>query len=261
MPAPGFRVVVPARFASTRLPGKPLLDIEGLPMVVRVARQAQASGALEVIVATDHEGIARVAREHGIAARITAADHPSGTDRIAEIARACGWPADDIVVNVQGDEPLIEPERIADLAANLASETDAAIATLACPLREFSEFTNPNVVKVVLDKRSHALYFSRAGIPYPRDAMNANSGELPLDLPVYRHIGLYAFRCSFLQAYAALAPAPIERHEALEQLRALWHGYRIAVSICETTPVAGVDTEADLDRVRRHIRSLAAAKR
>jgi 3-deoxy-manno-octulosonate cytidylyltransferase (CMP-KDO synthetase) len=260
MPAPGFKVVVPARYASTRLPGKPLLDIEGVPMVVRVARQAQASGATEVIVATDHDGIAKVAHEHGIAARMTAADHPSGTDRIAEVARACGWTADDIVVNVQGDEPLIEPARIADLAATLAGETDAAIATLACPLREFSEFTNPNVVKVVLDKRGHALYFSRASIPYPRDTMNAGSGELPHDLPVYRHLGLYAFRCSFLQAYAALTPAPIERHEALEQLRALWHGYRIAVSICTASPIAGVDTEADLDRVRRHVRNLAAAR-
>ena len=260
MPAPGFKVVVPARYASTRLPGKPLLDIEGVPMVVRVARQAQASGAAEVIVATDHDEIARVAREHGIATRMTAADHPSGTDRIAEVARECGWTADDIVVNVQGDEPLIEPARIADLAATLAGETDAAIATLACPLREFSEFTNPNVVKVVLDKRGHALYFSRASIPYPRDTMNAGSGELPQDLPVYRHLGLYAFRCSFLQAYAALTPAPIERHEALEQLRALWHGYRIAVSICTASPIAGVDTEADLDRVRRHVRNLAAAR-
>lgn len=258
MRAPAFKVVVPARYASTRLPGKPLLDIEGVPMVVRVARQAHASGASEVIVATDHEGIAQVARAHGITARMTAADHPSGTDRIAEVARLCGWSADDLVVNVQGDEPLIEPALISGLAAKLAAETDAAIATLACPLSDFSEFTNPNVVKVVLDKRGHALYFSRASIPYPRDAMNAGSRELPADLPVYRHIGLYAFRCSFLQAYAALAPAPIERHEALEQLRALWHGYRIAVSICPASPVAGVDTEADLARVRRHVSRLSA---
>lgn len=254
MGAPGFKVVIPARYASTRLPGKPLLDIDGLPMVVRVAQQAQASGASEVIVATDHDGIAQVVREHGISAQMTAGDHPSGTDRIAEVARMCGWSADEIVVNVQGDEPLIEPKLIADVAAKLGAETDAAIATLACPLTKIVDFTNPNVVKVVLDKRGHALYFSRAGIPYPRDAMAANASELPSDLPVYRHIGLYAFRRSFLQAYAALTPAPIERHEALEQLRALWHGYRIAVSICPASPVAGVDTQADLERVRRHVR-------
>lgn len=259
MQARAFKVVVPARYASTRLPGKPLLDIEGLPMVVRVARRAQASGASEVIVATDHDGIARVAREHGIEVELTAADHPSGTDRIAEVARIRGWPADAVVVNVQGDEPLIDPALIAGLAAKLAAETDAAVATLACPLEQFSEFMNPNVVKVVLDKRAHALYFSRASIPYPRDAMNANTGRLPHDLPVYRHIGLYAFRCSFLQSYAALSLAPIERHEALEQLRALWHGYRIAVSICPISPVAGVDTEADLARVREHVRNMVAA--
>lgn len=258
MGAPAFKVVVPARYASTRLPGKPLMDIEGVPMVVRVARQAQASGASEVIVATDHEGIAQVARAHGIAARMTAADHPSGTDRIAEVARLCAWSEDDLVVNVQGDEPLIEPTLIAELAAKLASESDAAIATLACPLNDFAEFINPNVVKVVLDKRGHALYFSRASIPYPRDAMNADTRALPSDLPVFRHIGLYAFRCSFLQAYAALSPAPLERHEALEQLRALWHGYRIAVSICSASPIAGVDTEADLQRVRRHVNRLSS---
>jgi 3-deoxy-manno-octulosonate cytidylyltransferase (CMP-KDO synthetase) len=259
MQAAPFRVVVPARYASTRLPGKPLLDIDGVPMVVRVSRQAQASGAAEVIVATDHEDIARVAREHGIAAQMTAPDHPSGTDRIAEVARARGWSADDVVVNVQGDEPLIEPALVRGLSAKLAGDMDAAIATLACPLTTFDEFTNPNVVKVVLDKRGHALYFSRASIPYPRDAMSAHSPVLPPDLPVLRHIGLYAFRCGFLHAYAGLAPAPIERHEALEQLRALWHGYRIAVSVTATSPVAGVDTEDDLERVRAHVRNRQAA--
>jgi 3-deoxy-manno-octulosonate cytidylyltransferase (CMP-KDO synthetase) len=256
MSAAPFRAVVPARYASTRLPGKPLLDIEGLPMVIRVARQAEASGAAAVVIATDHADIARVAREHAIDVEMTAADHPSGTDRIAEVARKRGWPGKDIVVNVQGDEPLIEPDRISGLAAALAAETDAAIATLCCPIAAFEDFTNPNVVKVVLDQRGHALYFSRASIPYPRDAMNANATSLPADLPVYRHIGMYAFRCSFLHAYAALAPAPIERHEALEQLRALWHGYRIAVTICPDTPLAGVDTEADLERVRAHVRTL-----
>lgn len=256
MHAAAFKAVIPARYASTRLPGKPLLDIEGVPMVIRVAHQAQASGAAAVVVATDHGGIAQAARAHAVDVEMTSPEHPSGTDRIAEVARKRGWSDEDIVVNVQGDEPLIEPELIAGLAATLAAERDAAIATLCCPIGALDDFTNPNVVKVVLDKRGHALYFSRASIPYPRDAMNAKATALPADLPVYRHIGMYAFRCSFLQAYSALEPAPIERHEALEQLRALWHGYRIAVTVCAGSPVAGVDTEADLARVRAHVRSL-----
>jgi len=252
-----FKVVVPARYASTRLPGKPLSDIEGLPMVVRVARQARASGASEVIVATDHPEIMAAATKHGFAAELTAADHPSGTDRIAEVARKRGWPDDEIVVNVQGDEPLIEPELIARLAGTLAEDTETAIATLCCPLEDMAEFVNPNVVKVVLDRRGYALYFSRASIPFPREAMSQASSTLPAELPAYRHIGLYAFRCRFLHAYSALEPAPIEQHEALEQLRALWHGYRIAVAVSPRSPVAGVDTAADLARVRAHVRRLA----
>lgn len=259
MSVPAFRAVVPARYASTRLPGKPLLDIEGLPMVIRVAHRARASGADEVVIATDHPGIAEVARGHAIDVELTSPDHPSGTDRIAEVARKRGWSGDAIVVNVQGDEPLIEPESISQLAGTLASERDAAIATLCCPIASLEDFTNPNVVKVVLDRRGHALYFSRASIPYPRDAMLAGAPDLPSDLPVLRHIGMYAFRCSFLHAYSALAPAPIERHEALEQLRALWHGYRIAVTVCPGSPIAGVDTEADLARVREYVRRLDRA--
>ncbi len=258
MAGSGFKVVVPARYASTRLPGKPLLDIEGLPMVVRVAQQARASGASEVIVATDHLEIIAAAAQHGFAAELTAADHPSGTDRIAEIARRRGWSDDEIVVNVQGDEPLIEPELIARLADTLAEDTEAAIATVCCPLADMAEFVNPNVVKVVLDKRGYALYFSRASIPFPRDAMSQATPMLPAELPAYRHIGLYAFRSRFLHAYSALEPAPIERHEALEQLRALWHGYRIAVAVSTRSPVAGVDTAADLARVREHVRKLEA---
>lgn len=254
-----FKVVVPARYASTRLPGKPLLDIEGLPMVVRVAQQARASGASEVIVATDHPEIMAAATKHGFTAELTAADHPSGTDRIAEIARKRGWSDDEIVVNVQGDEPLIEPELIARLAGTLAEDTEAAIATVCCPIEDMAEFVDPNVVKVVLDRRGYALYFSRASIPFPRDAMNQGASALPTGLSAYRHIGLYAFRCSFLHAYSALEPAPIERHEALEQLRALWHGYRITVAVSTRSPVAGVDTAADLARVRAHVRRLEPA--
>ena len=252
----GFNVVIPARYASTRLPGKPLLDIAGAPMVVHVARRARASGASQVIVATDHEGIAAAVRSHGFEAEFTSTEHPSGTDRIAEVARKRRWPEHQIVVNVQGDEPLVEPEVINQLARTLASTQEAAIATVCCPLTDAANFANPNVVKVVLDARGHALYFSRACIPYPRDAFRDSASKLPADLPAYRHIGLYAFRCQFLHAYSALTPAPIERFEALEQLRALWHGYRIAVTVSASAPLAGVDTEEDLARVREHIERL-----
>jgi 3-deoxy-manno-octulosonate cytidylyltransferase (CMP-KDO synthetase) len=251
----GFAAVIPARYASTRLPGKPLLEIDGIPMVVHVARRARASGADPVIVATDHTGIAAQVTRHGFEAAMTAADHPSGTDRIAEVARARGWGAQAIVVNVQGDEPLIEPDLIAGVAAKLAEMPDAAIATACCALDGMAEFTNPNVVKVVLDRAGYALYFSRAGIPYPRDALRATPPALPAGFQAYRHIGLYAYRCAFLQAYSGLEPAPIEQLEALEQLRALWHGFRIAVTVSAAAPVAGVDTEDDLERVRAHVRN------
>jgi 3-deoxy-manno-octulosonate cytidylyltransferase (CMP-KDO synthetase) len=252
-----FAVVIPARFASTRLPGKPLLEIEGIPMVVHVARRAAASGARSVIVATDHAGIAEAVVRHGFEAAMTATEHASGTDRIAEVARARGWDDSQIVVNVQGDEPLIEPALIAAVADTLAGAADAAMATVCCALTELADFANPNVVKVVLDARGYALYFSRAGIPYPRDAFRVAPQALPADLSAYRHIGLYAYRCAFLHAYSGLAPAPIERFEALEQLRALWHGFRIAVTVSAAAPVAGVDTEDDLARVRALVRSAA----
>jgi 3-deoxy-manno-octulosonate cytidylyltransferase (CMP-KDO synthetase) len=248
-----FAVVIPARFASTRLPGKPLLDIAGVPMVVHVARRARASGAHTVIVATDHAGIAQAVTAHGFEAVMTSADHASGTDRIAEVARLRGWPEDAIVVNVQGDEPLIEPALITDVVATLGAAADAAMATVCCPLTGFAEFTNPNVVKVVLDRRGYALYFSRAPIPYPRDAFGSGAQALPAELDAHRHIGLYAYRCAFLRAYSALEPASPERFEALEQLRALWHGFRIAVRVSAQAPVAGVDTEDDLARVRAHL--------
>ena len=249
----GFLVVIPARYASTRLPGKPLLDIAGLPMVVHVARRARASGAAEVLVATDHPEIARSVEEHGFEAVLTDARHPSGTDRIAEVAAQRRWPQERIVVNVQGDEPLIEPALIAGVAETLAQDTEAAIATACCPLRDAAELSNPNVVKVVLDQAGRALYFSRASIPFARDAFRISTAELPAGLPAYRHIGLYAYRCRFLNAYTRLSPCALETFEALEQLRALWHGYRIVMRIVETAPVAGIDTEADLARVRAYL--------
>ena len=249
-----FFVVIPARYASTRLPCKPLLEIAGKPMVVHVADRARASGATEVIIATDHQDIANAVTRHGHYAVMTREDHPSGTDRIAEVAAQRHYAADSIVVNVQGDEPLIEPALIRGVAQQLAGHADAAIATACCRLDDAAEFANPNVVKVALDKNGYALYFSRAPIPYARDAFAQGIKAIPAELPVYRHVGIYAYRASFLADYARLAPAPLERFEALEQLRALWHGYRISVSISGAAPHAGVDTAADLARVKALVR-------
>ena len=248
-----FSVVIPARYASTRLPGKPLLDIAGQPMVVHVARRARASGAAEVLVATDHADIARSVEKHGFEAVLTDERHPSGTDRIAEVAAQRRWPDERIVVNVQGDEPLIEPLLIAGVAQTLAADAEAAIATACCPFTDAAEFGNPNAVKVVMDRAGRALYFSRASIPFPRDAFRVSTADLPRGLPAYRHIGLYAYRCSFLHAYTQLAPCALETFEALEQLRALWHGYRIVMRIVDTAPVAGIDTADDLARVRAYL--------
>jgi 3-deoxy-manno-octulosonate cytidylyltransferase (CMP-KDO synthetase) len=250
---PPFAVIIPARHASTRLPGKMLADIGGKPMVVRVAEQARASGATEVVVATDHADIAQAVARHGFTAVLTREDHPSGTDRIAEVAAQRRYAPDDIVVNVQGDEPLIEPGLIRDVARQLADHADAAIATLCCPIVDAAQFTNPNVVKVVLDGKGYALYFSRAPIPYARDAFAQGIAALPAGLPVYRHLGIYAYRAGFLARYTQLTPAPLEEFEALEQLRALWHGHKISVAVTPAAPHAGVDTAEDLARVRAFV--------
>ena len=245
-----FTVIIPARYASTRLPGKPLADIAGKPMVVRVAERAQHAGAARVVVATDDERIRAAVEAHGIAGCMTRADHPTGTDRLAEAARILDLPDDAIVVNVQGDEPLLAPSLIRAMAELLAAHPDAAIATACHPIVDPAEAFNPNVVKVALDANRYALYFSRATIPWARDAFAASRDEIPPGLPLYRHYGLYAYRVSFLRLFPALPPAPIERFEALEQLRALWHGHRIVVEITEGTPAPGVDTEEDLAQVR-----------
>ncbi len=245
-----FKVVIPARYASTRLPGKPLLDIAGKPMVVRVAEQAAASGAVEVCIATDHAGIADEVARYGYIAVMTRPDHPSGTDRIAEVVQQLGWGEGEIIVNVQGDEPLIDPLLIREVAGSLAAHPDAAMATACHPIHDKASIFNPNVVKVVADANDFALYFSRAPIPYARDAYAAGN-EAPADLPVRRHIGIYAYRAGFLGVYSRLAPAVIETFEALEQLRVLWHGYKISVAVTEHAPAAGVDTPEDLERVRR----------
>jgi 3-deoxy-manno-octulosonate cytidylyltransferase (CMP-KDO synthetase) len=257
-----FKVVVPARYASTRLPGKPLVDLCGKPMVVRVAERAMASGAEEVWVATDHDAVREAAGKYGIAVRMTRSDHPTGTDRLSEVVEAEGWPDDAIVVNVQGDEPLIEPDLIAKVARRLEM-SGADIATVGHPISEASDFFNPNVVKLVCKADGDALYFSRAPIPFARDhfaranpgntASAQNAPSLPDGLPALRHIGLYAYRARFLRAYARLAPSPLEAFEALEQLRALWHGHRISVLVSEALPAPGVDTPEDAARVRKLI--------
>lgn len=244
-----FKVVIPARYASNRLPKKPLLDIAGKPMVVHVVERALLSGAETVVVATDHVEIAEAVRQYGYQAAMTREDHASGTDRIAEVAQQFGWAGQAIVVNVQGDEPLISPHLIREVALNLAEHAEASIATACHSIHDKAAMLNPNIVKVVMDSQGHALYFSRAPIPYARDAFAANQ-EMPTAMPVYRHIGIYAYRTAFLKTYAGLQPAAIEQFEALEQLRALWHGYKISVAVTQNVPAAGVDTETDLEYVR-----------
>jgi len=248
-----FIVVIPARFASSRLPGKPLADIGGKPMVVHVAERAARSGAAEVLVATDHREIAAACARHGFQAVMTRRGHASGTDRIAEVAAKKGYGPNRIVVNVQGDEPLIDPALIRTVAANLLSHRDAQIATACHPIIAAHEIANPNVVKVVLDHAGYALYFSRAPVPYARDAFARGITAAPKQLPIYRHLGIYAYRCGFLRAFTRLKPALIERFEALEQLRALANGYRICVAVTRKVPHSGVDTFHDLEQVRRVI--------
>lgn len=246
-----FIVVIPARFASTRLPGKPLADIGGKPMVVRVAERAALSGAKNVWVATDHTDVLTACSAHGVQALLTRADHPQGTDRIAEVVAQLQLADDAMVVNVQGDEPLIAPELIRAVAETLAAKPDAAIATASHSITDANEFFNPNVVKVVTDIDGYAHYFSRAPLPYARDAFALDQTTLPKNFIAQRHIGIYAYRAAFLKRYAALIPAPTEQWEALEQLRAMYHGYRIAVLPWAGAIALGVDTAEDLVRVRK----------
>ncbi len=250
---PEFYVVIPARYASTRLPAKPLLDIAGKPMVVWVAERAKNSGAKQIVVATDDSRILDVVKQHGHQVMMTRVDHVSGTDRIAEVAMAQQWPDDAIVVNVQGDEPLIEASLIVEVANTLSNHPESVMATACHAIHSRADFLNPNIVKVVLDAQSNALYFSRAPIPYPRDAFGANL-DLPESMPIYRHIGIYAYRAKFLKQYASLQPSVLEQIESLEQLRVLHHGYKISISISQNAHAVGVDTQDDLDYVRSVMR-------
>ena len=252
-----FTVLIPARMASSRLPDKPLADIGGLPMVVRVAQRAGESAASRVVVAADDPRILQACAQHGVQALLTRTDHASGSDRLAEACTHLGLDGDDIVVNVQGDEPLIDPALIDAVADLLPARPEASMGTAAHALATLADYNNPHVVKVVLDARGMAHYFSRAPIPFARDhggtawwqdaapGTGALAGFAPL-----RHVGIYSYRAGFLRQFPGLAPAPTEAVEALEQLRALWHGHRIAVHLAHAAPGAGVDTPEDLERVR-----------
>jgi 3-deoxy-manno-octulosonate cytidylyltransferase (CMP-KDO synthetase) len=244
-----FTVLVPARLASTRLPRKPLADIGGLPMIVRVAQRAALSSASAVIVAADHADIVAACEAHGVHVVATRADHATGSDRLAEACEKLGLDGSDVVVNVQGDEPLIDPALIDACAALLGQRDDCVMSTAAHPIALAAELDNPNVVKVVLDAAGRALYFSRAPIPWWRDGRAAGSAQIQAPAPL-RHVGLYGYRAGFLRRFPALPPAPIEQLESLEQLRVLWHGERIAVHVTEHAPGPGVDTPEDLARVR-----------
>ena len=245
-----FTIIIPARHASTRLPGKMLADVAGKPLVARVLEQVRGSRAQQIVVACDHEAIHAAVTAHGGTALMTRADHASGTDRLSEAARQLGLKDDDIVVNVQGDEPLIDVRLIDACAQLLHARTDCAIATACHPLQHAAEMFNPNIVKVALDHANTALYFSRATIPWARDAFAADKNVLPPGLPIYRHMGLYAYRVKFLHAFPTLPAAAMEQFEALEQLRALYHGYKIAVHVSPEPAAPGVDTQADLEHVR-----------
>lgn len=247
-----FRIAIPARYASTRLPGKPLRLLAGRPLIEHAYRQAQACGALEVVIATDDPRIRDVAEHFGATVCMTSPEHLTGTDRLAEVAVQRNWPDDEIVVNVQGDEPRLPPALIRQMAVALEEHPGAGIATACVRIRAMAEVFNPNVVKVMRDAQGYALYFSRAAIPWWREAFHdgkPNLEELPDDIPWFRHIGLYAYRAAVLRRYPRLAPAPAEQAESLEQLRALWHGVRVYVAEAAEAPPPGVDTEADLDRL------------
>lgn len=244
-----FVAVIPARYASTRFPGKPLIDLFGKPMIVRVAERAALSAAKQIVVATDDLRIAEACHAAGVGVAMTRSDHATGTDRLSEVVTALGLDDDVIVVNVQGDEPEIPASAINAVAAMLDADRGAAMATLCHPIHDIADVINPNVVKCVVAETGNALYFSRAPVPFSRDAWASGATVVPAGLPVYRHIGLYAYRASFLRSFPALTVPAIERHEALEQLRALAHGYRIRVAVVDDPLPPGIDTPEDYARL------------
>ena len=257
-----FKIVIPARMGSSRFHGKPLVPILGRAMILRVTERALQTRANEVVVATDHADIAAVVTEAGYSAHMTLEHHPSGTDRIAQVAIERGWSDDTIVVNVQGDEPAIDPLLITAVAQALNDDTSCVMATAAHPLHQLADFLNPNMVKVVLDEQQRALYFSRAPIPYPRDWMKSQNHTdaaqtLPADVPVLRHMGIYAYRVGFLKRYGQLPMSRLEQIESLEQLRVLAHGEHISVFISDVAAAPGVDTPEDVALVEQYLRDAA----
>ena len=247
-----FDVIIPARMHSTRLPNKMTLDLDGIPLIIKTARQAHKSSANSVIVATDHSDILSICKKHNIEAVLTKKDHNSGTDRIAEAASVLGLGANEIIVNVQGDEPLIDPSLIDNLAQFIFKK-NAEVATIAHTIETEAEIFNPNIVKVVLDANSNALYFSRAPIPFYRDGFvhQGHNFKLPTQLNLLRHMGIYAYSVAFLNNYSQMPPSELENIEALEQLRVLYHGHKIAVLVSDIIPQGGIDTIEDLERVRQ----------
>ena len=250
-----YTIVIPARMHSTRLPNKPLADIGGKPMIVRVAERARLTSASRIVVATDHPDIVAACEAEGIEAVLTSAQHPTGTDRISEVCTKLSLDDSEVVVNIQGDEPLIPPSVVDDVASLLAQKPGCAIATAAHPIAGIDDFLNPNVVKVELNALGLAMTFTRAPVPWPRDAFRETPRRLPENFRALHHIGLYAYRVRFLKEFPLLPPAPIETTESLEQLRALWNGENIAVLVLEGGLPAGVDTAEDLERVREVYRS------
>lgn len=246
-----FVVIIPARYASTRLPGKPLQDINGKPMIVHTLERARESGADRVIVATDHPDVARAVEAVGGEVCMTRVDHQSGTERLAEVVEKCGFSDDTVIVNVQGDEPTIPAANIRQVAENLA-RSQCGMATLAVPVHSAEEAFNPNAVKVVMDNAGYALYFSRATIPWDRDRFAQSRDTIGDSL--LRHIGIYAYRAGFINRYISWPPSPLEQIEMLEQLRVLWYGEKIHVEVAKVTPGTGVDTPEDLERVRLELR-------
>ena len=247
--AAGFRVVIPARYGAVRLPGKPLVDIGGRPLIARVWERARQSGAAEVVVATDDDRVAAACSALGADVELTAPAHASGSDRVAEVIERRGWDTDDIVVNLQGDEPCMPPMLVDQVAADLAAHPRAAMATLCTPIDEAGALFDPHVVKVVTDAEGFALYFSRAPMPWHRNEFMGSRARLPAGVPFMRHIGLYAYRAGFLSRFVTWPLSPLEQAEALEQLRALWHGARIHVSLAAERPGPGVDTPGDVAQV------------
>ena len=255
---PHFRVAIPARYASTRLPGKPLYPIAGRPMIEHVYNKALASGATDIVIATDDERVRAAAQSFGATVCMTAEHHPTGTDRLAEVAERLNWADEDIVVNLQGDEPLMPPGLICQVAKGLDDHPDAGIATVCHRIRTTQEVFDPHAVKVVMDAQGYALYFSRASIPYHRDAFFQGSDRLPDGSDYFRHIGLYAYRVKILCRYPVLPSCMLERTESLEQLRALWNGIRIHVQEVADAPPMGVDTLGDVARVEAYLRNSEA---